>query len=189
MRNTSPTAADAPVPTSTVESTLAAVELEVAHGKFLGIGIGSSLADAVRTFGVSPVVEIAGQPIALNLTALEVSACLPQSARWVISADGLTMVFEGPTAGTARMTSWRYTGGPAVGFTRLVVSGGLTIDGTRQELLSRFPHAVDRGDSIDTGDAVDLRFGMHGDSIAWFGRTDCGELVDQFVPTSRSSQP
>ena len=93
------------------------MQLEVAHGKFLGIGIGSSLADAVRTFGVSPV-EIAGQPIALNLTALEVSACLPQSARWVINADGLTMAFQGPTAGTARLTSWMYTGGPAVGFTR-----------------------------------------------------------------------
>ena len=162
-----------PVPSSTVEPTLAAVQLEVADGKFLGIGIGSSLADAVRTFGVSPVLENA------------VGACLPRTQRWVINANALTMIFEGRSAGTARLTSWMYTGGPAVGFTQLVVSGGLTIDGTRQELLSQFPRAVDLGSAIHTGDTADLRFGMRGDSITWFGRTDCGELVDQFGPASR----
>ena len=180
-RNTVPSAADTPasaadlqaVPSSTVEAELAGVQLEVAHGKVLGIGIGSSLADAVRTFGVSPVVEKADQLIALNMTNPEIGACLPQSQRWVIDANALTMVFEGPSAGTARLTTWVYTGGPAVGFTRLVLSGGLTIGGTRQELLRRFSHAVDRGDVIDTGDPVEVQFGMHGDSIAWFGRTDC----------------
>jgi hypothetical protein len=153
------------VPPSTVESEAAGVQLEVAHGRFLGIGIGSSLADAIRTFGVSPVVDD---------SAGDFGACAPLSQRWVINANGLTMVFEGPTAGMARLTTWTYTGGAAVGFTRLVVSGGLTIDGTRRALLSRFSHAIDRGDVIDTGDPDDLRFGMDGDSIAWFGRTDCG---------------
>ena len=163
------------VPPSTVESELAGVQLEVAHGEFLGIGIGSSLADAIRTFGVSPVVEDA---------AGDTSACAPLSQRWVINADALTMAFDGATAGTALLTSWKYTGGAAVGFTRLAVSGGLTIGGTRQQLLSRFGHAVDDGDVIDTGDPDDLQFGMDGDSIAWFGRTDCTAGAGQLVPAS-----
>jgi hypothetical protein len=181
--STWPTATDTPaiaanlqaVPASTVVPDIGGVQLEVAQGKFLGIGIGSSLADAVHTFGVSPVVENADPPLALNMTAPMNSPCLPQSQRWVINANSLTMVFEGPSAGTAQLTSWLYTGGPAVGFTRLIVAGGLAIGGTRQQLLSRFSDAVDRGDVIDTGNADDLRFGMDGDSIAWFGRTDCGE--------------
>jgi hypothetical protein len=182
LPSTLPTAADTPagaanlqaVPSSTDQPELAGVQLEVAHGKFLGIGIGSSLAGAVRTFGVSPVVD----------SAPEEGACRPQTQRWVINANALTMVFEGPSVGTARLTTWTYTGGPAVGFTRLVVSGGLTIDGTRQALVSQFSHAVDRGDVIDTGDPDDLQFGMHGDSITWFGRTDCGEPVDQLGAAS-----
>ena len=167
-----------PVPPSSADPAITAAQLEVVDGKFLGIGTGSSLADALRTFGVSPVVENTDQPFPLTMPALGIGACLPQShQRWVITADALTMIFEGRTADNAVLTAWMYTGGPAVGFTRFVVSGGLTISGTRQELLARYPHAVDRGAAIDTGESVDLWFGMHDDSIVWFGRTDCGELV------------
>ncbi len=166
-----------PVPASTVESEIAATQLEVVHGKFLGIGTGSSLADALRTFGVPPIVEDADHPLPLIVSALDLGACLPQpSSRWVIYADALTMIFEGRTASTARLTTWMYTGGPAIGFSRLVVSGGLTIDGTREAVLSRFPNAVDRGGAIDTGDATSLSFGIHNGTITWFGRSDCSEL-------------
>ena len=149
--------------------------MEVVHGTFLGIGTGSSLADALRTFGVSPVVENADHPLPPTVTARDIGKCLPEShSRWVITAGALTMIFEGRTAGTARLTSWTYTGGPAIGFTRLVVSGGLTIDAARQDLLARYPHAVDLGYAIDAGKPVGLQFGMHNGSIAWFGSTDCG---------------
>ena len=164
-----------PVPSFTVESDVDAVQLEIVHGKFLGIGTGSSLADALRTFGVSPVVEDADHPVPLTMTALDAGECLPQApSRWVINAGALTMIFEGRTAGTAQLTTWVYTGGPAIGFTRLVVAGGLTIDATRQALLSRYPHAVDLGYAIDAGEPAALQFGMHNDSITWFGSTVCG---------------
>jgi hypothetical protein len=172
---TAPVTGLQPVPQLTVESEIAAVQLEVVHGTFLGIGTGSSLADALRTFGVSPILEDADHPIPLTTTARDVVKCLPEShTRWVINAGALAMIFEGRTADSARLTSWTYTGGPAIGFTRLVVSGGLTIDGSRQALLSRYPHAVDLGYAIDAGGQVGLQFGMHNGSISWFGSTDCG---------------
>jgi hypothetical protein len=166
-----------PAPPTSADPAVAAAQLEVVDGKFLGIGTGSSLADALRTFGVSPVVENTDQPFPFTTPALDIGACLPQSQqRWVIKAEALTMIFEGRTADRAVLTTWMYTGGPAVGFTRFVVSGGLAIDGTRQDLLARYPHAVDRGAAIDSGETVDLWFGLHGDSIAWFGRNDCANL-------------
>jgi hypothetical protein len=159
----SPTTADLSVP------------LKVDGGRVLGIESGTLLSAALRTLGVKPVVEPYDQPIQTNGSAVELEACSEHPGdRWVISSAGLTLVFEGPSASTARLSVWRYTGGPAVGFTALVAPHGVVVGGTREDLLSAFEQADALGDTIDVGAPVNLRFGLEGDVIAWFGNAACG---------------
>jgi hypothetical protein len=161
----SPTTADLSVP------------LKVDRGRVLGIESGTLLSVALRTLGVKPVVEPSDQPIQTNGSgpAVELEACSEHPGdRWVISSAGLTLVFEGPSASTARLSVWRYTGGPAVGFTALVAPHGLVVGGTREDLLSAFEQADALGDTIDVGAPVNLRFGLEGDVITWFGNAACG---------------
>jgi hypothetical protein len=158
----SPTTADLSVP------------LEVDGGKILGIGSGTLLSGALRTLGVKPVVEHSDQPIQTTGPAVELEACFDHAGdRWVISSTGLTLVFEGPSVSTARLSVWRYTGGPAVGFTALVAPHDVVIGGSREDLLSAFEQADDLGGTINVGPPVNLRFGLEDDVITWFGSATC----------------
>jgi hypothetical protein len=91
----------------------------------------------------------------------------------VIYSAGLTLVFEGTSASTARLSTWRYTGGPAAGFTAVVAPHHLVVGSTRREVLSAFRQADDLGGTIDVGAPVNLRFGLDGDSVTWFGSAAC----------------
>jgi hypothetical protein len=134
------------------------------------------LSAALRTLGLKPVVEHSDQPIHTAGPAVEFEACSDHAGdRWVISSTGLTLVFEGPTLSTARLSVWRYTGGPAVGFTALVAPHGVVVGASREDLLSAFEQAGDLGGTIDVGPPVNLRFGLEDDVITWFGNADCGE--------------
>ena len=150
------------------------VPLQVVQGRFLGIGPGSSLADALRTLGVTPVVEQGDQPSHAT-DATTMLPCLSGGGeRWLIKAAGLTLLFEGPTAGAAKLTTWRYTGGPTIGFTQMVAPPGITVGSTRREVLAAYDNAVDLGDAVEVIPPVALHFGLQGGSVAWFGDVSCG---------------
>ncbi len=146
------------------------VPLQVVQGRFLGIGLGSSLADALRTLGVTPVVEQGDQPS----EATTMRPCLGGGGeRWLIEAAGLNLLFEGPTAGAAKLTTWRYAGGPTIGFTQMVAPRGITVGSTRRALLAAYHNAVDLGDAVEVTPPVALHFGLQGGSVAWFGDVSC----------------
>ena len=145
------------------------VPLVVSHGRLLGIGVGSSLADALRTVGLTPVVETAAQPSG----AIAMHPCLGGGEHWVIHAANLTLMFEGPSAGAAKLTTWQYAGGPAIGFTQVVAPHGVTIGSTRSEVLAAYDTAVEIGDAIEVASPVALQFGLHSGAVAWFGDVSC----------------
>lgn len=142
------------------------VPLEVVDGRFLGIGQGSSLAEALQVLGVKPVLESADQFATAACSAVH-------DERWVMHAEGLTLVFEGTGPATARLANWQYTGGPAMGFTEMVAPKGITVGGTRQDILAAYDVTTDSGNFIDVDDPVQLRFGLDRGSISWFGSTSC----------------
>ena len=154
-------------PTSSIADL--SVPLVVAHGRLLGIGVGSSLADALRTLGLTPVVEPGAQPSG----AIAMHPCLGGSEHWVIHAANLTLMFEGPSTGAARLTTWQYTGGPSIGFTQVVAPHGITIGSTRSEVLAAYDTAVEIGDAIEVASPVSLQFGLHSGAVAWFGDVSC----------------
>lgn len=145
------------------------VTLQIVHGRFLGIGVGSSLADALRTLGVTPVVAQVGQPSG----AIAMHPCLAGGEHWVIDAAGLSLMFEGPSAGAAKLTTWQYTGGPTIGFTQLVAPHGITIGSTRSEVLEAYDTTVEIGDAIEVDPPVALQFGLSSGAVAWFGDVSC----------------
>jgi hypothetical protein len=159
-----PTAADLSVP------------LQVVQGRFLGIGLGSSLGEALRVLGLTPVVEHADQPMQQSNTTTPLRPCIASGDRWMIHADGLTLEFEGGSAATAKLTSWVYTGGPVVGFTQMVASEHITIGGTRRSVLAAYPGAHDRGNVIEVVAPASLQFGLQGGAVSWFGATACAML-------------
>ena len=64
------------------------------------------------------------------------------------------------------------------GFTEMVDESGLTIGDTRQEIEAAYPASADFVDEIFV---TGLRFGLDGETIAWFGMIDCAlehEIVD-----------
>lgn len=150
-------------------------QLEVVGGEFLGIGSGSLLPDAVRVLGVAPTVEQPDQGVGRFDPALSWAPCLTLPGdHWSISAEGLTLLFEGRSIDDARLTNWVYTGGPVAGYAQMVAPEGITIGRTRQDIDAAYPQAVALGgDAIDVYEPVLLRFGMSGDTIEWFGRVDC----------------
>lgn len=152
------------------------VPLQVVEGRFLGIGSGSSLADALRTLGVTPVVE-QGVQSSDSSGANAMHPCLAGGREhWVIDAAGLTLMFEGPSAGAAKLTSWQYIGGPTIGFTQMVAPQGITIGSTRSEVLGEYDAGVDIGDAIEVDSPVALQFGLRGGAVVWFGDVSCAPL-------------
>ncbi len=99
--------------------------------------------------------------------------CLGGGEHWVIESTNLSLMFEGPSAGAAKLTTWQYTGGPAIGFTQLVAPHGITIDSTRGEVLAAYGTAVEIGDAIEVASPVALQFGLRSGAVAWFGDVSC----------------
>jgi hypothetical protein len=91
----------------------------------------------------------------------------------VIDAAGLTLMFEGSSAGAAKLTTWQYTGGPTIGFTQLVAPHGITIASTRTEVLEAYDTAVEIGGAVEVTSPVALQFGLSSGAVAWFGDVSC----------------
>jgi hypothetical protein len=165
---------DGPMRTS-FETPRVSVPLEVRGGTFLGIGTGSFLADALAVLGVAVVFVPAGQPNDEQSTgAAHLTPCSTSAGdHWMMYANGLTLLFEGRSADTARLTSWQYTGGPAIGFTELVAPKGVKIGGTRRDIVAAYKKLEDLGGTIQVSAPVELQFGLRGDSIVAFGSTVC----------------
>jgi hypothetical protein len=151
----------------------ASVELSVRQGRLLGVGTGTSLGEALRTLGVKPVAEPVDGTSGVADRASDLSACSSSGGmRWSVHSGGLAMAFEGSSAESARLTTWRYAGGPALGFTVIVAPGNIRIGDSREELIAAYKNAYDLGDVVDV-DSAHLRFGVDGDTITWFGSLDC----------------
>ncbi len=95
----------------------------------------------------TPVAEQADLPNDSS-GAVALRPCLGGGEHWLITADNLTLMFEGPSADAARLTTWRYSAArpsasPAGCATRI------TIGSTRTEVLEAFDTAVDIGDAIE----------------------------------------
>lgn len=160
--DSAPTTTDAPTTSPTSDP------LEVVAGTFLGIGLGSPLADGTRALAVAPVTEQADQAVSFE-------ACLYYPGeRWMVYAGGLTLVWEGQSSAEARLTNWQYKGGAVAGFKGMVARNGVTVGDTRQDILAAYDDADELGDTIVV-DQGRLRFGLDGDTIVWFGVIDCGD--------------
>ena len=157
------------------ESPRVSVPLEVKGGTFLGIGTGSFLPDALAVLGVAVVAVPAGQPQGeQGIEATDLTPCSTSPRdHWMMNADGLTLLFEGPSPDTAVLTNWEYTGGPAIGFTELVAPKGVKIGGTRRDIATAYKKLVDLGATIQVGEPVQLQFRLRGNSIVGFGSTAC----------------
>jgi hypothetical protein len=106
--------------------------------------------------------------------------CTGSGDIWVLASGGLNLYFEGPSAETAVLTNWSYTGGPVLGFTEMVDAKGIGVGDTRQDLLAAYPSATDQGTQIfPSGGFGGVRFDLIGDKIDWFGVIDC---VTEQVP-------
>jgi hypothetical protein len=157
----------------TLQTPRVSVPLEVVGGTFLGIGTGSFLADALAVLGVAAVPEHAGQAIGQNNTA-NLTPCWPSTGdHWVMYANGLTLLFEGRSADTARLTKWQYSGGPAIGFTELVAPKGVRIGGTRRDIVSAYKNVEEARAALRVTEPAQLQFELGGDSIVSFGSSDC----------------
>jgi hypothetical protein len=161
-------------PATTLETPGVSVALEVEGGKFLGIGTGSFLADALAVLGVGVVAEQADQPIGQSSDAVDLTPCFASAGdHWVMYANGLTLLFEGRSADVARLTKWQYIGGPAIGFTELVAPKGVQIGGRRGDILAAYTTVKDAGAAIQVSEPAELQFQLRGDSIVSFGSTHC----------------
>ncbi|MEY2445557.1 MAG: hypothetical protein QOE00_2137 [Ilumatobacteraceae bacterium] len=161
-------------PSATLTAPSMSVPLEVVGGTFLGIGKGSFLADALSVLGVAVVAEHADQLVGQSRAAVDFAPCSASATdHWVMHADGLTLLFEGGSADTARLTKWQYTGGPAIGFTELVAPKGVKIGGTRRDVMSAYKKVEEVGAAIRVSEPAQLQFVMRGDSIVSFGSTRC----------------
>jgi hypothetical protein len=84
------------------------------------------------------------------------------------------LIFDGSSPDSARLTTWRYDGGPAIGFTEIVGPRDIRVGDDRNKVTAAFSDSFDLGDAIDVYKPFHLRFGFDdGDKIAWFGTVDC----------------
>jgi hypothetical protein len=154
------------VGTVTATSSPPGGRLDFIDGRFLGIRQGTLLADATEVLGVEPVQASSLDPATLR-------ACLSTADAWVVRTGGLTLVFEEVEGVGALLTNWTYEGGPIAGYDELYAPHDLRIGDTRHDLTTAFPDSSEHGDAIDIYQPFLLRFGLDGDTIAWFGVIDC----------------
>lgn len=162
-------------------STTAAVEppLTVFSGFVIAdTGVGLDLPyGVVGDEAVARLSEQLGEPTAdSGWGPLESSpswACASFPETRTVTWGGLQIVLEPREPGA--ISNWRYTGfDPAAPQVELEASSGVTIGSTRADVLAAYNNKQDFGDVIDTYDGGELRFGMEGDVVTWFGVIFCG---------------
>lgn len=167
---TTSTATTAPPTTTTAAPTTSDPgPLFFVDGALLGIAQTTSLADGVAALGVQPLQQ--GDP-GFEEGMLD-GSCTGTPDPWVLRSGGLTFVYEGTSPETAILSNWRYTGGPAAGYTEVVAPFDIRIGDPRSKVEQAHPDGSFSDDEIHVGVPFPLRFGIENGVVAWFGIVDC----------------